>query len=327
MGIKQAPPEYPYAMARAGLIGQVALEFIIDQQGRVQNPYVISSNNPWFERPAINAALRWKFKPGEINGRPINVRVKQLIMFELDYGGSPPELWRVAKGKDHQALPPELQWETPPLPVQTLFPVYPFEQLKAGIKGQAKAAYIVGPDGRVISATLREASTPEFGLALLAMIDAWRFNPAQKKDGTPCLASLGSEYKFMPTGRGDVPVSESALKILRDIDKHPETIETLKDLDTPLKPLSRRPPVYPTVLNEAGQPGEAVIEFFVDKNGDAQLPRIVSSSAPEFGYAAALAVATWRFEVPKRGGKAVVVRAQIPIDFSMQERGKKAKQP
>lgn len=43
VGIKQAPPEYPYAMARAGLIGQVALEFIIDQQGRVQNPYVISS--------------------------------------------------------------------------------------------------------------------------------------------------------------------------------------------------------------------------------------------------------------------------------------------
>jgi hypothetical protein len=33
------------------------------------------------------------------------------------------------------------------------------------------------------------------------------------------------------------------------------------------------------------------------------LPRIVSASAPEFGYAAAQAVATWRFTRPERKGK------------------------
>ena len=316
IGIRQDPPNYPYAMSRAGLIGQVAVEFIIDQRGVVQNPYVIESNNPWFERAAIDAILKWKFKPGELAGRPVDVRVKQLIVFELDYGGSQPKLWQVVKGKNFNTLPLELQWDIPPEPVQTLFPVYPFEQLKAGIKGRAKVGYVVGPDGRVVSAKLQEATTPELGLALLAMIDAWRFKPARKKDGTPCYAGLGSEYEFTPNGRGEVPVSDTALKILRNLEKKPEAIMTLKDLDVPLKPRSRRPPVYPTALKEAGQDGLAEIEFFVDQNGDAQLPRIVSSTATEFGYAAALAVATWRFEVPRKKGKAVVVRARIPIEFS-----------
>ena len=325
--IKQSPPVYPYAMSRAGLDGAVTVEFIIDRQGNVQNPYVVSSNNAWFERPAIDAIWGWKFKPGEMNGRPVNTRVTQRIEFNLEPAGESPNVWRVTKGKEHHKLPPDLQWETPPTPVLTLFPVYPFEQLKTGINGRARVAYIVGPKGHVILAKLQEATAPEFGQALLAMIDAWQFTPAKKKDGTPCFASLASEYEFKPTGRADVPVSETALKILRNLEKKPGALMTLEDLDVPLKPLSRRPPVYPTALKEAGQDGSAEIEFFVDQNGDAQLPRIVSSTATEFGYAAALAVATWRFEAPKKGGKAVVVRARIPIEFSFDKHGTETGKP
>lgn len=149
------------------------------------------------------------------------------------------------------------------------------------------------------------------------MIEAWRFKPAQKKDGTPAYANLGMQYEFRPKGRGDVPVSEEAREILRDLAKNPGAIARLKDLDQPLKPLSRRSPVFPTALKEAGRDGEAQIEFFVDRNGDVQLPRVISGSAPEFGYAAAQAVATWRFEVPRKAGKPVVVRAQIPMEFSL----------
>lgn len=315
--IKRREPEYPLSMSRAGLIGAVTVDFIIDTEGNVQNPYVFESNNPWFERPAIDAILGWKFSPGEQNGRLVKARARQLIKFELDRGGNPPELWRVAKGKEHDKLPPELRWDTPPTPKSTMFPVYPFEQLKAGTVGKASISYLVGPDGNVAGAKLREATSPEFGLAVLAMIDAWRFKPAKKKDGTPSFANLHSEYDFRPTGRGDVPVSDEARRILSDLEKKPERIANPADLDRPLQPRSRRPPVYPTAFAKAGQPGEATIEFFVDRNGDAQLPRIVSSSAPEFGYAAAQAVATWRFDAPTVKKKAVAVRVRIPIEFTL----------
>ncbi len=325
--IKQDQPNYPYWMAKAGLCGEVTVEFIIDRTGQVRNPFVVGSNNPWFEPLAVDAILGWKFQPGEKNGKPVNIRAEQRIVFDLDGLKGPPDIWRITKAKDHSKLPPELQWDTPPTPTRTTFPAYPFEQLQAGTVGHATVSYLVGPDGRVQGAKLREATAPEFGLAVLAMIDVWRFTPPKKKDGTPCYATLGAEYKFLPRGQGDVPVSERARWILSDLKKKPEAITKPKDLDRPLKPLSCRPPVYPTALEKDGQPGDAVIDFFVDQKGDAQLPRIVSSTAPEFGYAAVQAVATWRFEVPKKGGKPTVVRARIPVAFSIESAGNPGQNP
>lgn len=317
--IKQGPPVYPHTMSRAGLIGAVKIDFVIDEEGNVPDAYVVESNNPWFERPAIDAIMGWKFEPGQIDGRPVSTRTRQLIEFRLPPSGVAPELWRTTKGKDHDKLPPEFRWHTAPVPKLTTFPVYPFELLKAGARGKVRISYVVGPDGRVVGARLQSADLPEFGAAVLAMIDAWRFEPPRLKDGTPCYANLGSEYEFLPNGRGDVPVADNAKHILHYVEKEPGRIVPPHELDQPLKPRSRRPPTYPTALAKAGQPGEAVIDFYVDREGDVQLPEIVSSTAPEFGYAAVQAVATWRFDPPKKGGKRVVVRARIPVNFAMDE--------
>jgi TonB family protein len=313
-GIRQTPPVYPYGMSNAGLIGTVTMMFIIDRQGDVRNPYVVESNNPWFERPAIEAVMKWKFHPAEVRGVPVNTRVSQKIEFRIESGGR--GLWQISKTKNHKELPPEMQWDRPPVVKHSTFPVYPFEALRDKAKGVTKLSFIVGPDGRIHQARILEATQPEMGQATLAMIDAWRFEPARKKDGTPCYAMVGIEHEYSPTGRGEVPVSDEAQEILRKLARSPGAIVSAQELDQPLKPLSRRPPVYPSALDVAGQSGQAVIEFFIDERGDAQLPRIVSSTAPEFGYAAAQAVATWRFEPPRKGGKTVISRARIPIDFS-----------
>lgn len=318
-GIKQGPPMYPREMARAWVVGSVTISFVIDKSGDVRNAYVVESNNPWFERPALDAMEKWKFSPAELDGRPVNTRALQRIDFNMKPAGRPLEIWRVTKSKDHDKLPTEFQWETPPMPKMTLFPIYPFEQLKAGTAGKARVSYLVGPQGQVLGARLQEATAPEFGAAVLAMIDGWQFKPATRKDGKPAHANLGIEYEFKPGGRGDVPVSDETRRILRLIEKSPEDIATLQELDGPLKPLSRRPPVYPTALQQAGESGMAAIEFHVDRKGDVHLPRVVSSTAPEFGYAAVQAVATWRFEPPRKKGREVVARVQIPINFALRD--------
>jgi len=325
--IKLVPPKYPLSMGRAGLIGTVKICFVIDKEGKVTNPFVVESNNPWFERSAIDAILQWKFEPGIKNGQPVNTRSEQVIDFRRARDGQARELWRVVKSKNHDKLPPELRWDKPATPKMTLFPVYPFEQLQAGVEGKAVINYIIGPKGEVVRANVLEATTPEFGEAVLAMLDAWRFNPAKSKEGTPVYAYLKIEYTFQTNGRGDVPVSQEAQWILRDLKKKPEAIATAEDLDQPPKPISRRSPVYPTALRAAGHSGSAMIEFYIDENGDAQLPRVVSATAPEFGYAAVLAVATWRFDVPLKKKKPVVIRVQIPVDFKFHESANAEKIP
>ncbi len=314
--IKREAPLYPVNMRRSGLEGRVQVSFVINTEGRVVNPVVMRSNNPWFERPAIEAILRWQFHPGVINGKKVNTLAHQLLEFVMDNGGAPDGLWFVPRLRNPEELPPELRWVTAPQPVSTAFPVYPFEALVEGKAGTTEIKFIVGPNGRVSSSQVLQAGLPELGPAVLAMIDAWRFTPPKNKEGQPCYAALTMRHDFRPNNNGDVPLTEEALKILKKLGKKPEEIIAPGRLDAMPKPLSRRPPVYPTGLLRKGQPGQAVIEFFIAPNGDAELPRIVSSTMPEFGYAAAQAVATWRFEPPRKAGKPVITRVLIPIEFA-----------
>jgi len=53
----------------------------------------------------------------------------------------------------------------------------------------------------------------------------------------------------------------------------------------------------------------------------------VSATAPEFGYAAAQAVATWRYEPPLLDGKPVIARVQIPVSFTVHDSVKAEKSP
>lgn len=77
-------PTYPYEMSRAGINGNVTVEFIISSNGDVTQAQVIKSSHREFEVPAIQAVLKWKFKPGRRGGRAVNVRASQLIEFNLD---------------------------------------------------------------------------------------------------------------------------------------------------------------------------------------------------------------------------------------------------
>lgn len=59
----------------------VYIIFVVDEQGRVENPTVQSSTDPIFEKPALNAVKQWKFEPGRRNGQPVKFRMRVPITF------------------------------------------------------------------------------------------------------------------------------------------------------------------------------------------------------------------------------------------------------
>ncbi|QDU83931.1 transport protein TonB [Planctomycetes bacterium Pla163] len=61
--------------------GQVRLIFIVDERGRVESPTVVSSSDPIFDRPAIDAVKKWKFEPGMRGGAPAQGRQSVTISF------------------------------------------------------------------------------------------------------------------------------------------------------------------------------------------------------------------------------------------------------
>ena len=83
--IVKVQPIYPRRAQSRGISGYVLLQFVVTATGTVRDPVVIEAKPPGiFDRAAINAALKFKYKPKVVNGEPIEVAgVRNLIKFEL----------------------------------------------------------------------------------------------------------------------------------------------------------------------------------------------------------------------------------------------------
>lgn len=308
----QTRPVYPMAMRMNGMKGEVLVDFRVDREGRVRNAYVARSLNPSFDDAAIDAVKKWRFEPGRIGERPVVTHMLVPIVFELEgIDGTGP---LTERGKqDLSKLPEQFRYDTPPKPVGTAWPVYPYELLRDNKKGRASVVYVVGSKGRVAEIVAVEASHPEFGRALVASLETFVHEPAIKA-GRPSLALQRYTQDFERDAYGVIGGGSDRYLLEREA-KKPERIFGLRDLDEPLKPLSRKPPVFPISAAKDVEAGEALIEFLVDEEGRARLPRIVSATDDAFAYAAMQAIASWRFEPPMRGGRAVVARVQVPLLF------------
>ena len=86
--VHMVPAKYPLRAARRGEQGWVDVEFTVNPDGSVSNVHVTDSKPRYvFDRAAIDAASRWRFKPALINGQPTAVVLKRQIEFKLSGNG------------------------------------------------------------------------------------------------------------------------------------------------------------------------------------------------------------------------------------------------
>ena len=85
LAIVRVLPRYPSRALSRGIEGWVLMEFAIDELGLAVNPVVIESEPPGiFDRSALSAVKRWKYRPMIEDGRPrMRPGVRQLISFEI----------------------------------------------------------------------------------------------------------------------------------------------------------------------------------------------------------------------------------------------------
>lgn len=83
--LQRIPPQYPRDAARAGITGWVQLEVLVNADGTVRSAKVIDSKpRGMFEASAVQAVMRWKFKPKIEDGKPVEQRGAQKIEFNLN---------------------------------------------------------------------------------------------------------------------------------------------------------------------------------------------------------------------------------------------------
>lgn len=77
-------PKYPKRAANRRQQGWVKVQFIITASGRVKSPFVVSSKpSGVFNKAALKAIRRWKFKAKIVNGQAVAQKAVQTIKFKL----------------------------------------------------------------------------------------------------------------------------------------------------------------------------------------------------------------------------------------------------
>jgi periplasmic protein TonB len=79
----QASPVYPHHLRTAGISGEVVVEFIVNESGRVSEAFVVRSTQAEFEEPALRAVRTWRFEAGKRHGRPVKFRMCVPLVFSL----------------------------------------------------------------------------------------------------------------------------------------------------------------------------------------------------------------------------------------------------
>jgi periplasmic protein TonB len=79
----QRKVSYPEMARRAGIEGRVTVQFIVNEQGRVENPRVIRGIGGGCDEEALKAVQSARFTPGMQRGRPVRVQYSLPIVFRL----------------------------------------------------------------------------------------------------------------------------------------------------------------------------------------------------------------------------------------------------
>ncbi len=85
--IFRAPPVYPRRAAERGMCGWVELLYTVTAAGGTRDAVVTASSSRMFERSAVKAAEKYKYKPRQVGGKPVDVpNVPIRIKFEMEGG-------------------------------------------------------------------------------------------------------------------------------------------------------------------------------------------------------------------------------------------------
>ena len=78
---------YPPILRDAGVAGRVTVTMIIDEEGKVEpgSVSVVSATNDGFRDASVRAAERFRFRPAQLDGRPVSVIVAVPIEWKLEY--------------------------------------------------------------------------------------------------------------------------------------------------------------------------------------------------------------------------------------------------
>lgn len=190
-------PEFPEIVRAAGVYrAMVTVAIGRDAEGLVNDVLVLDSSNARLTQATIEAVKQWKFaRPANLQppGKPIVPIVRfffgsqGVVMVPAGTG-----LAGRDRGSDRFENPPILlpsfaELDAMPRPVNAPKPTFTGSLAERIAGGSATVKFFVDETGKVRVPIVLECSSPELGLAALAAIEQWTYEPPRVR-GRPTIA-------------------------------------------------------------------------------------------------------------------------------------------
>ncbi|MDX1637013.1 MAG: energy transducer TonB [Balneolaceae bacterium] len=75
--------EYPEMARKAGIEGRVIVQFIVNEQGNVEDPRVVRGIGGGADKEALRCVKQAEFEPGRQRGNPVRVQYSLPVVFKL----------------------------------------------------------------------------------------------------------------------------------------------------------------------------------------------------------------------------------------------------
>jgi TonB family protein len=203
--INQFQPDYPNEALSKKLEGNVWLKLWIGETGAVVKAKVMKSDAEVFNKSAIEAGMRWTFKPAVMNGKPVAVWVSVPFKFKLYDGKEAPPAGVGVKPPDarpgvkilREERPPAdyVPYEKAPEAIKQMPAKYPEAAKKDSVEGTVWLKTLVDEHGKVTKVEIQKSDAEVLNQAAVDAVKQWVFKPAVMK-GKPVAVWVSIPFRF-----------------------------------------------------------------------------------------------------------------------------------
>ena len=76
-------PRYPQSLVRTGMPGTVVLRCVIDRNGNLRDPEILTATMPPFEAEVLRVIGQWRYKPATYNGKAVDSYLNLTVTFQV----------------------------------------------------------------------------------------------------------------------------------------------------------------------------------------------------------------------------------------------------
>jgi TonB family protein len=283
---RRIEPAYTPEARAAGYQGTVSRYLEVTPEGKAENVKVMEGLGLGLDEKAIEAAARWQYKPGMLDGHPARMAVSARINFHLDQTPG----WKITSAV-YKVNPDTTRQEIREKPVLRHYVLPSGDTCRAAsIEFQISAE---GLPASIHSSDAASALTPE----VVQAVSAWRYSPG--------------------VTNGQPRASQARLDVECDLDV-PNTYVYRVGGGVSQPAVARKfDPEYSEEARLAKFNGTVTMQIVVGADGRAHdfvISRLLGLRLDE---KAMEAVKSWRFKPGLRNGEPVNVRATVEVNFRL----------